>query len=513
MRFGTSAKKIENKITANITKDCDEEGLKAIISDYETKIKDFENDRDKIDELKREHQLLENDHVTLKQRLMKVNESLILNKAPSQTSPEGGNIENAVMHWDGIGLINTTTKVKNTVDSSQLHDGWKIAAVEIKPDKNFVRSIENSLNSQLKKAALETKKYAGQVKKENTNLMSKLEKANKKIKNIELAKGFDKCSEELLDKWEKIFTNCLIEVSKEKGKREAKKDMKKIKSEFKKVVALNSYLHNQIESINETKLLKRSASPQFNNGNDPSSESSPFVDHQSANYDFRGFQTANPISEHENLKENVNMYMTNQNDNIAAMNNMFMNNGFPVPPLVDNKSESDLKLEEYQSNSVAHHSESNSSNEIENIIMSKSHKSMPKKEQSDPVPVHQEVNFHDVSDSVIKSSDKDDSESIEFNNNMRGHGQHPDTYIHNYLNKAKISSSLILEHLNDFAVIPQQKTQMDDEQEYNMDFSPITPMNLSDKLNIGDLQRIITPDLLRRASSSEFGEISEGNLK
>lgn len=207
LRFGTSAKKIENKITANITKDHDEEGLKAIISDYETKLKTFENDRDKIDELKREKQELENDQLTLKQRLMKVNENMIMTSQPSTTSPNESNTDNAIIHWDGIGIIHTCTKVKNFIDNTKIHQGWKVAAVEIKRDKRFVRSLENSLNSQLKKAALETKKYAEQVKKENSTLTSKLEKATKKIKNIELAKGFDKCSDELLNKWEKIFTN------------------------------------------------------------------------------------------------------------------------------------------------------------------------------------------------------------------------------------------------------------------------------------------------------------------
>lgn len=72
IRFGTSAKKIENKISANITKNGDEEALKAVISDYELKLKDFENDRFKIDELQRQKQLL-------KQRLQKANENNIMN--------------------------------------------------------------------------------------------------------------------------------------------------------------------------------------------------------------------------------------------------------------------------------------------------------------------------------------------------------------------------------------------------------------------------------------------------
>jgi len=44
----------------------------------------------------------------------------------------------------------------------------------------------------LKKAAKETKKFAEKVKDDNSKLKSQLEKANKKIKSIELAKGFDR---------------------------------------------------------------------------------------------------------------------------------------------------------------------------------------------------------------------------------------------------------------------------------------------------------------------------------
>ena len=58
MRFGFSAKKIENKICANITKNCDEEGLKAVISDYESRLKDFEGDREIISELQQQQEML-----------------------------------------------------------------------------------------------------------------------------------------------------------------------------------------------------------------------------------------------------------------------------------------------------------------------------------------------------------------------------------------------------------------------------------------------------------------------
>jgi hypothetical protein len=54
---------------------------------------------------------------------------------------------------------------------------------------------------------LKLNKFAEKVKQDNESLKAQLEKANKKIKSIELAKGFEKCNDDLLLKWEKIFTN------------------------------------------------------------------------------------------------------------------------------------------------------------------------------------------------------------------------------------------------------------------------------------------------------------------
>ena len=45
MRFGQSAKKIENKISVNVMSKTDEEGLKSLISDYERRLKDMEKDK------------------------------------------------------------------------------------------------------------------------------------------------------------------------------------------------------------------------------------------------------------------------------------------------------------------------------------------------------------------------------------------------------------------------------------------------------------------------------------
>ena len=91
MRFGFSAKKIENKICANITKNCDEEGLKAVISDYESRLKDFEGDREIISELQQQQEML-------RLRLQRANENNIGNTAfnrPQQRKL----VDDAVVHW------------------------------------------------------------------------------------------------------------------------------------------------------------------------------------------------------------------------------------------------------------------------------------------------------------------------------------------------------------------------------------------------------------------------------
>lgn len=156
MRFGFSAKQIENKICANITKNGDEEALKAMISDYESKLRNFENDRDMINELQKQKQLL-------KQRLQKANENIITN-AVTQRQQVRKNVDHAVLHWDCIGIVHSSTEVEDIIPVAKINSGWKVASCEISPDpsfiqilnKNYVKSIKNQ-NSELKKTALEIK--------------------------------------------------------------------------------------------------------------------------------------------------------------------------------------------------------------------------------------------------------------------------------------------------------------------------------------------------------------------
>lgn len=346
-----------------------------------------------------------------------------------------------------------------------------------------------------------------------------LKKLINKIRNIELAKGFEKCSDELLNKWEKIFTNCLIEVSKEKGKREAKQDLKKIKSEFKKVVALNSYLHNQIESINETKLFNGSSPSTFRDITDPSLATTPFIEHQGANIDFGSFKTSNPLSKQENFKENINVYMTKQDKDdhkIPYFGSEYKNKEFPDPPLVKDSPEGNSQFENLIMGSAVQNSESSSSNEIENIIISNNNsKNLIENSAQNQIPFLNMVKTSSEGqiESESVSNDNTNSENIEFQS-YSNDNQNPVVY-NNYLDKAKISSSLILENIHDFTSVPviDNSSYENEQPDKRIDCSPITPMNLVEKLEDQNLKRVITPELLRRVSSSEFSDIHEGNLK
>jgi hypothetical protein len=303
MRFGFSAKQIENKIHANITKNSEEESLKAMICDYESKLKIFQDDREKISELQKQKQVL-------KERLQNVSKGLLLQPIRRGNRPEK-NFEHAVVHWDGLGVLWSSVDVEHFWDTTKIGGGWKIASWEITRDEEFMNIIDQSYvrsikkqNGELKKAAKETKKYAEKVIDENSNLKTQLEKANKKIKSIELAKGFEKCNDELLDKWEKIFTNWLIQVSKEKGKREAQREFKNFKFEFKKVITLNSNLQAQIEAISSNRLMLNT-----NPSNNPSEMQTP--PHYSTNNDRKSiFNSSNSVFIEESSKENFNFYHT-----------------------------------------------------------------------------------------------------------------------------------------------------------------------------------------------------------
>ena len=279
---------------------------------------------------------------------------------------------------NNIGIINSWTEVEDIVSLTKVNAGWKVASWEIKVDPEFSSMInQNHLNSlkhqnqELKQVAIETKKYAEKVKHENDLLKLQLEKASKKIKSIELARGFEKWNDDLLNKWEKIFTNWLIEVSKERGRREAQKDFKKFKAEFKKVIELNTNLQAQIESLSEYRMMKDSSPSTVNNGKETivgNLMNSP------GNINFEIFKTANNYRNHKALKENVNMYMTLNNKTPSQRSNKFtdentVTNEFPNPPLVQRDDEESDNF--FLSSLVDKNSDWNSSNnEIENIILS-----------------------------------------------------------------------------------------------------------------------------------------------
>ena len=99
LRFGQSAKKIENKISVNVMSKTDEEGLKSLISDYERRLKDMEKDKQNTANLLKVIEDLQEQKRALDDRLKKANK-LNLNAAviaggagshrlPPRTSLEG----------------------------------------------------------------------------------------------------------------------------------------------------------------------------------------------------------------------------------------------------------------------------------------------------------------------------------------------------------------------------------------------------------------------------------------
>ena len=173
LRFGSSAKKIENKITVNITKSSEDESLKAVISDYESKLRDFEGNKEIISELKQQKE-------NLKIRLQKAMANNIENMNFSQPRQQKL-ADDAIIHWRNLGIINSCTSIGDIFNLTKIHSGWKIACWDANIDSAFVSLINQkhitSLKAKitgLKTAAIETREFAEKLKLENDTLKAQL---------------------------------------------------------------------------------------------------------------------------------------------------------------------------------------------------------------------------------------------------------------------------------------------------------------------------------------------------
>ena len=142
LRFGSSAKKIENKIFANIIKNWGEESLKAVISDYESKLRDFEDNKEIISDL-------QNQKEQLKKRLQKVMQNNIENMNFSQPKKHKL-VDNAIIHWKNIGIVNSSTEISDILSLTKIHSGWKVACWEMNMDSSFISMISQKHTLSLK---------------------------------------------------------------------------------------------------------------------------------------------------------------------------------------------------------------------------------------------------------------------------------------------------------------------------------------------------------------------------
>lgn len=84
----------------------------------------------------------------------------------------------------------------------------------------------------------------------------------------------------------------------------------------------------------------------------------------------------------------------------------------------------------------------------------------------------------------------------------------------NPLDMSKISSSYLLENIHDHYVFPMELQGEDGEKqiEIDSDYSPVTPVNLQSRINNRIQKEISTPEMFKKVSSSEFGDMSEGKF-
>jgi predicted transcriptional regulator len=93
--------KIQNKIRANITQSGNEECLKMLIDEYELKLKDHQKDKAQISKLQKQ---------LFAERMRKQNEER-LNKSIQELKRDEDDIEEGIIHWEGVGIINSLAKV------------------------------------------------------------------------------------------------------------------------------------------------------------------------------------------------------------------------------------------------------------------------------------------------------------------------------------------------------------------------------------------------------------------
>jgi hypothetical protein len=162
----------------------------------------------------------------------------------------------------------------------------------------------------------------------------------------------------------------LIQVAKERGKREAQKDLKSFKTEFQKVIALNNNLQAQIEAMSSNRIMRGSNPSTFRLESEGSL--TPLSQYSGKPPSYELFKTANPQNITEPMKENLNMYMTanlNANSNRSCKTKGISDFlSFPTPPFVvsEEAASENLMLSPMANESFS----ASSNNEIENIIIS-----------------------------------------------------------------------------------------------------------------------------------------------
>ena len=247
LRFGQSAKKIENKISVNVMSKTDEEGLKSLISDYERRLKDMEKDKQNTANLLKVIEDLQEQKRALDDRLKKANK-LNLNAAviaggagshrlPPRTSlegpmqarkPERERVKVHMYHFEYVGILNSVARIEPYMGKLRGCNSNYVKVLTVNIDKEKLKkgsAFAEGLDhlrlkiSKLKDTVSSLRSFIDKKEDERSLLEDRMRDLQEHIRKLELQTPLDELSADELDKMERLFSEGVKRIAFEKGRR------------------------------------------------------------------------------------------------------------------------------------------------------------------------------------------------------------------------------------------------------------------------------------------------------
>jgi len=178
LRFGLNAKKIENKVQANVISDANDETLKNLLKEYERKITDMEREKNKdkttSEQLMQVIQKLQEQKNTLAERLLMLKRSEILNSSfVNLTKGNRKNYKWEHLHYENVGILHVLTNKEEDKDKPTYDFEGKYALQSLKNMKQQNTILENKVQK--------LKEKVEEFEKERAELIDTIMKKDKLI--------------------------------------------------------------------------------------------------------------------------------------------------------------------------------------------------------------------------------------------------------------------------------------------------------------------------------------------